>query len=189
MGRETAGPRQTGRTLDELGGKRKIIAVFLLISLITISYLHFVGYFHIFISSEIRTGTRTLEDDEFREFSDEDGQDRDEDGNEDDEFRKISDEDGQDKDGNEDDQFRELLDEDGQDKEKVVTSKDEDSENIDVLQTPDISQRLETKPPSIDETFKQRESIYRRSCSLIDKLITMNKEGLTNESNLKCPHN
>ena len=52
-----------------------------------------------------------------------------------------------------------------------------------------ISQRLETKPPSIDETFKQRESIYRRSCSLIDKLITMNKEGLTNESNLKCPHN
>ena len=42
MGRETAGPRQTGRTLDELGGKRKIIAVFLLISLITISYLHFL---------------------------------------------------------------------------------------------------------------------------------------------------
>ena len=175
MGRETAGPRQTGRKLDELGGKRKIIAVFLLISLITISYLHFFGYLHIFISSEIRTGTRTPEDDQFREFSNEDGHDE-EDHDED-------------EDGNEDDQFRELLDEDGQDEEKVCTSKDEGGENTDVLQTPDISQRLKMKPSSVDETFKQRESIYQRSCSLIEKLITVNKEGITNASALKCPHN
>ena len=168
MGRETAGPRQTERTLDELGGKRKIIAVFLLISLITISYLHFFGYLHIFISSEIRTVTRTPEDDQFREFSNEDGHDED---------------------GNEDDQFRDLLDKDGQDEEKLCTSKDEGGENIDVLQAPDISQRLEMKPLSVGETFKQRELIYQRSCSLIEKLITVNKEGITNASALKYPHN
>ena len=170
MGRETAGPRQTGRKLDELGGKRKIIAVFLLISLITISYLHFFGYLHIFISSEIGTETRTSEDDQFREFLDEDGQD------------------SPDDDGNDDDQFREFSDEGDQDEVKVGTSKDEDGENIDVLQTPDISHGLEMKPPSIGETFKHRELIYQRSCSLIEKLITVNKEGLTNESALKCPH-
>ena len=170
MGREIAGPRQTGRKLDEFGGKRKIIAVFLLISLITISYLHFFGYLHIFISKKIRTGTWTPEDNQFREFSNEDGHDEDEDGNE-------------------DDQFRELLDEDGQDEEKVCTSNDEGGENTDALQTPDSSQRLEMKPTNVDETFKQRELIYQRSCSLIEKLITVNKEGLTNASALKCSRN
>ena len=33
----------------------------------------------------------------------------------------------------------------------------------------------------IEETFSRRKLIYQRSCSLIKKLITLNKKGLTNE--------
>jgi len=32
----------------------------------------------------------------------------------------------------------------------------------------------------IEETFSRRKLIYQRSCSLIKKLITLNKKGLTN---------
>ena len=34
--------------------------------------------------------------------------------------------------------------------------------------------------PKIEETFSGRKLIYQRSCSLIKKLITLNKKGLTN---------
>ena len=33
----------------------------------------------------------------------------------------------------------------------------------------------------IEETFSRRKLIYQRSCSMIKKLITLNKKGLTNE--------
>ena len=33
----------------------------------------------------------------------------------------------------------------------------------------------------IEETFSRRKLIYQRSCSLIKKLITLNKKGLTNK--------
>jgi hypothetical protein len=33
----------------------------------------------------------------------------------------------------------------------------------------------------IEETFSRRKLIYQRSCSLIEKLITLNKKGLTNK--------
>ena len=33
----------------------------------------------------------------------------------------------------------------------------------------------------IEEAFSRRKLIYQRSCSLIKKLITLNKKGLTNE--------
>ena len=47
---------------------------------------------------------------------------------------------------------------------------------------------ISLKPPSrmkVMETFERRKFIYQRSCSLIKKLITLNKKGLTNENALK----
>ena len=44
---------------------------------------------------------------------------------------------------------------------------------------------ISLKPPSrikFIETFKRRKFIYQRSCSLVKKLITLNKKGFTNEN-------
>ena len=42
----------------------------------------------------------------------------------------------------------------------------------------------DTNPAEIEETFLRRRLIYQRACSLIKKLITLNKKGLTNQSDL-----
>ena len=38
----------------------------------------------------------------------------------------------------------------------------------------------DTNHAEIQETFLRRRLIYQRSCSMIEKLITLNKKGLTN---------
>ena len=123
MGRETAGPGQTGRKLDELGGKRKILAIFVLILFVTLSFLHMVN---------ISYGPEIQKSDSGKRHRKRPGERRGSSGKR------------------------------PEKKPPLMESAPE---------APEL--------PSTEEIFERRKLIYQRSCSLIEKLITLDKKGLT----------
>ena len=127
MGRETAGPGQTGRKLDELGGKRKILAIFVLILFVTLSFLHMVN---------ISYGPEIQKSDSGKRH------------------RKRPEE----------------------KREKRPGSPEKRPEK-----KPPLMESAPEHPelPSTEEILERRKLIYQRSCSLIEKLITLDKKGLT----------
>ena len=64
---------------------------------------------------------------------------------------------------------------------KPVILKINDLENYNLYNSENT---ISTNHASIEKTFERRKLIYQRSCSLIRKLITLNKKGLTNSSDL-----
>ena len=58
-----------------------------------------------------------------------------------------------------------------------------------VVEAPKVElTKNDTNHAEIEETFLRRRLIYQRACSLIKKLITLNKKGLTNQSDLISIH-
>ena len=136
MGRETAGPGQTGRKLDELGGKRKIFAIFILISFVTLSFLHIVN---------ISYGPEIQKTDSGKRH------------------RKRP----------------------GERREKRPGSPGKSPGKKPPLMgpVPELPSTDDTevthRTDGTEKTFERRKLIYQRSCSLIEKLITLDKKGLT----------